>query len=249
MSRRPQILVVDDEPQIQRFLKPALAAAGYDVVRAMDGAEALAAVRAHAPDVVVLDLGLPDMDGKEVIAFVRRHSETPIIVLSARGEEREKIAALDLGADDYVAKPFGIGELLARIRVALRSAVRGEAVPATVLTCGDLAVDLDAHRVTRGGEAVKLTPKEFDLLVALLRAGGRVLTHRALLARVWGAGHTEDTQYLRVFIGQLRQKLEVDPAEPTLIMTEPGVGYRMDTDQEAAKEARGEPAPPAPSGA
>ena len=237
MSRRPQILVVDDEPQIQRFLKPALAAAGYDVVRAMDGAEALAAVRAHAPDVVVLDLGLPDMDGKEVIAFVRRHSETPIIVLSARGEEREKIAALDLGADDYVAKPFGIGELLARIRVALRSAVRGEAVPATVLTCGDLAVDLDAHRVTRGGEAVKLTPKEFDLLVALLRAGGRVLTHRALLARVWGAGHTEDTQYLRVFIGQLRQKLEVDPAEPALIVTEPGVGYRMNMEQEAAREA------------
>jgi two-component system KDP operon response regulator KdpE len=236
MSRRPQILVVDDEPQIQRFLKPALAAAGYDVVRAMDGAEALAAVRAHAPDVVVLDLGLPDMDGKEVIAFVRRHSETPIIVLSARGEEREKIAALDLGADDYVAKPFGIGELLARIRVALRSAVRGEAAPATVLTCGDLAVDLDAHRVTRCGEAVKLTPKEFDLLVALLRAGGRVLTHRALLARVWGAGHTEDTQYLRVFIGQLRQKLETDPAEPALILTEPGVGYRMNLEQETARE-------------
>ena len=227
MSRRPQILVVDDEPQIQRFLKPSLSAAGYDVVRAMDGAEALAAVRAHAPDVVVLDLGLPDMDGKEVIALVRRHSETPIIVLSARGEEREKIAALDLGADDYVAKPFGIGELLARIRVALRSSSRSEAGPATVLALGSLTVDLDAHRVSRGGETVKLTPKEFDLLVALLRAGGRVLTHRALLARVWGAGHTEDTQYLRVFIGQLRQKLEVDPAEPTLILTEPGVGYRL----------------------
>ncbi len=226
MTRRPQILVVDDEPQIQRFLKPALAAAGYDVIRAIDGAEGLAAARAHAPDVIVLDLGLPDMDGKEVITLMRRHSETPIIVLSARGEEIEKIAALDLGADDYVAKPFGIGELLARIRVALRAGGRGETA-ANVLRCGDLEVDVDAHRVTRGGEVVKLTPKEFDLLVALMRAGGRVLTHRALLARVWGAGHVEDTQYLRVFIGQLRQKLEDDPAAPAAIVTEPGVGYRM----------------------
>ncbi len=233
MSRRPQILVVDDEPQIQRFLKPSLSAAGYDVVRAMDGAEALAAVRAHAPDVVVLDLGLPDMDGKEVISLVRRHSETPIIVLSARGEEREKIAALDLGADDYVAKPFGIGELLARIRVALRSASKSDTGSATVLVHGPLTVDLDAHRVVLGGQPVKLTPKEFDLLAALLRAGGRVLTHRALLARVWGAGHTEDTQYLRVFIGQLRQKLEADPTEPTLIVTEPGVGYRLAPGSEA----------------
>lgn len=238
MMRRPQILVVDDEPQIQRFLKPALAAAGYDVIRAMDGAEALAALRAHAPDVVVLDLGLPDLDGKEVITLMRRHSETPIIVLSARGEEGEKIAALDRGADDYVAKPFGIGELLARIRVALRSTAAGGAVAATVLVCGDVEVDLAAHRVTRAGEPVKLTPKEFDLLVALMRAGGRVLTHRALLARVWGAGHTEDTQYLRVFVGQLRQKLERDPAAPTLILTEPGVGYRIDVDPEPPAATR-----------
>lgn len=238
MMRRPQILVVDDEPQIQRFLKPALAAAGYDVIRAMDGAEALAALRAHAPDVVVLDLGLPDLDGKEVITLMRRHSETPIIVLSARGEEGEKIAALDRGADDYVAKPFGIGELLARIRVALRSTAAGGAVAATVLVCGDVEVDLAAHRVTRAGEPVKLTPKEFDLLVALMRAGGRVLTHRALLARVWGGGHTEDTQYLRVFVGQLRQKLERDPAAPTLILTEPGVGYRIDVDPEPPAATR-----------
>jgi len=228
--RRPQILVVDDEPQIQRFLKPALAAAGYDVVRAMDGAEALAALRANAPDVVVLDLGLPDLDGKEVITLMRRTSQTPIIVLSARGEEAEKIAALDRGADDYVAKPFGIGELLARIRVALRSTTVGGATPATVYVCGDVTVDLAAHRVARGDEVVKLTPKEFDLLVALMQAGGRVLTHRALLARVWGAGHTEDTQYLRVFVGQIRQKLERDPANPTLIVTEPGVGYRVNVD-------------------
>jgi two-component system KDP operon response regulator KdpE len=232
MTRRPQILVVDDEPQIQRFLKPALAAAGYDVIRAMDGAEGLAAVRAHAPDVVVLDLGLPDMDGKEVIALVRRQVDTPIIVLSARGEEAEKIAALDRGADDYVAKPFGIGELLARIRVALRAS-GGGGVQASILTCGDLSVDLDAHRVTRAGEPVKLTPKEFDLLAHLMRASGRVLTHRALLARVWGAGHTEDTQYLRVFIGQIRQKLERDPAAPELIVTEPGVGYRIRYDAPA----------------
>lgn len=227
MTRRPQILVVDDEPQIQRFLKPALAAAGYDVIRAMDGAEALAAVRAHAPDVVVLDLGLPDLDGKEVIGLVRRQCETPIIVLSARGEEAEKIAALDRGADDYVAKPFGIGELLARIRVALRAGAGAGEVRASVLSCGELAVDIATRRVTRAGEPIRLTPKEFDLLAALMRASGRVLTHRALLARVWGAGHTEDTQYLRVFVGQLRQKLERDPAAPMLILTEPGVGYRM----------------------
>ncbi|MCE1236321.1 MAG: response regulator transcription factor [Hyphomicrobiales bacterium] len=227
MTRRPQILVVDDEPQIQRFLKPALTAAGYDVVRAMDGAEALAAARAHAPDVIVLDLGLPDLDGKDVIGLVRRHVETPIIVLSARGEEAEKIAALDRGADDYVAKPFGIGELLARIRVALRSAQPAGGALASVLVCDDLVVDVDAHRVARGGEPVRLTPKEFDLLVALMRAGGRVLTHKALLARVWGAGHTADTQYLRVFVGQLRQKLERDPTAPALIVTEPGVGYRI----------------------
>ncbi len=237
MSRRPHVLVVDDEPQIQRFLKPALTAAGYDVVRAMDGAEGLAAVRAHAPDVIVLDLGLPDLDGKEVISLIRRHCDTPIIVLSARGAEDEKIAALDRGADDYVAKPFGIGELLARIRVALRSGGRGEAAPVTVLASRDLVVDVDAHRVTQGGEIVKLTPKEFDLLVALMRAGGRVLTHRALLARVWGAAHVEDTQYLRVFIGQLRQKLERDPAEPTVIVTEPGVGYRLALDPAGIEEA------------
>lgn len=227
MNRRPQILVVDDEPQIQRFLKPALMASGYDVVRAMNGAEALVATTTHDPDVIVLDLGLPDLDGKEVIALLRRRCETPIIVLSARGEEAEKIAALDRGADDYVAKPFGIGELLARIRVALRSKAVGGEVAATVMTVGDIEVDLAAHRVIRAGEMVKLTPKEFELLVVLMRGAGRVLTHRALLARVWGAGHAEDTQYLRVFIGQLRQKLERDPALPALIVTEPGVGYRL----------------------
>ena len=239
MTRRPQILVVDDEPQIQRFLKPALGAAGYDVIRAMDGAEGLAAVRTHAPDVIVLDLGLPDLDGKEVISLMRRQVETPIIVLSARGEEAEKIAALDRGADDYVAKPFGIGELLARIRVALRANGAAGAVQASVLVCGDLVVDLTAHVVTRAGEPVRLTPKEFDLLAALMRVAGRVLTHKALLARVWGAGHTEDTQYLRVFIGQLRQKLERDPAAPELILTEPGVGYRLRWDGgEVAPTAR-----------
>jgi two-component system KDP operon response regulator KdpE len=229
MIRRPQILVVDDESQIQRFLKPALGAAGYEVVRAMDGGQALAAIGVHAPDLIVLDLGLPDMDGKEVIGLVRRRSDTPIIVLSARGDEAEKIAALDLGADDYVAKPFGIGELLARIRVALRAGRSGE-VQASVLSCGDLTVDLDAHRVIRAGEPVKLTPKEFELLAALARAPGRVLTHRALLSRVWGASHADDTQYLRVFIGQLRQKLEADPSEPKRLVTEPGIGYRLVSD-------------------
>jgi two-component system KDP operon response regulator KdpE len=194
-----------------------------------DRADLLAAIEEETDRLSRL---VADLDGKEVITQMRHHSETPIIVLSARGEEGEKIAALDRGADDYVAKPFGIGELLARIRVALRSTAAGGAVAATVLVCGDVEVDLAAHRVIRAGEPVKLTPKEFDLLVALMRAGGRVLTHRALLARVWGAGHTEDTQYLRVFVGQLRQKLERDPAAPTLILTEPGVGYRIDVDPE-----------------
>lgn len=221
-----RILVVDDEPQILRFLKPSLTAAGYDVISATNGKEALAAAATRSPDVILLDLGLPDMDGKEVIRALRTWCKIPILVLSARDRESEKIAALDLGADDYVNKPFGIGELTARLRTALRHAAQ-QAAERTTIQAGSLDVDILAHRVTRGGEPVKLTPKEFDLLAVLVRNAGRVLTHRQILTAVWGPAHTEDLQYLRVFIGQLRQKLEPAPDTPELILTEPGIGYRL----------------------
>ncbi|WP_029004607.1 response regulator [Azorhizobium doebereinerae] len=222
-----RILVVDDEPAIHRFLTPALSAAGYAVARADDGAGALRAIATHPPDAVLLDLGLPDMDGKEVIARVRQFSRLPIIVLSARDREAEKIEALDLGADDFVNKPFGVGELMARIRAALRQR-SGEAHAAdAVLRAGPLEIDRPRHRVTRDGQEIKLTPKEFELLVYLARHPGKVLTHRQILGAVWGPAHLEDTQYLRVYVGQLRQRLEAEPATPALILTEPGIGYRM----------------------
>ncbi|WP_429812846.1 response regulator [Ensifer sp. B1-9] len=221
-----RILVVDDEPQIQRFLKPALSAAGYDILEAMTGAEALKAAATSAPDVVILDLGLPDMDGKEVIANLRGWSQVPIIILSARDRESEKIAALDLGADDYIEKPFGIGELTARIRAALRHRVQMDGGQ-TQLSADGVSIDTIKRVVMKDGEPVRLTPKEYDLLVMLAHHAGRVVTHRTLLTSVWGVAHSEDLHYLRVFIGQLRGKIERDPADPKIIRTEPGVGYRF----------------------
>lgn len=221
-----RILVVDDEPQIQRFLKPSLSAAGYDVVEAATGAEALKAVATQAPDLVILDLGLPDMDGKEVITSLRGWSDIPIVILSARDRESEKIAALDLGADDYIEKPFGIGELTARIRTALRHQGRRDAIP-TIIEIDGLTIDPVKRLVSRGSEALHLTPKEYDLLLLLARHAGRVVTHRTLLTSVWGPAHGDDLHYLRVFIGQLRQKIERDPTQPRIVRTEPGVGYRM----------------------
>jgi len=223
---RERILVVDDEPQIQRFLRPALEAAGYDVVEAKDGAEALKAAATVAPALVILDLGLPDMDGKDVIARLRGWSQVPIIILSARDQEAEKIAALDLGADDYVEKPFSIGELTARMRTALRHRIQ-EAGELTVIDVDGLAIDAIRRTVKRDGTALKLTPKEYDLLLLLARHAGRVVTHKTLLTSVWGPAHGEDMHYLRVFIGQLRAKIERDPADPKIIRTEPGVGYRF----------------------
>lgn len=226
MSRAKRILIVDDEPQIRRFLQLGLEASGYETLQAGGGAEALRLCASMAPDLAVLDLGLPDMDGKKVLARLRQWSALPVIVLSARDDEREKIEALDLGANDYVAKPFGIGELLARVRAALRSG-RQEAGAQFLHKIGNVTIDVAQHQVELAGEPVKLTPKEFDLLVYLAQHRGKVLTHPQLLAKVWGPAHGEDFQYLRVFIGQLRQKLEADPASPVLILTEPGVGYRI----------------------
>lgn len=221
-----RVLVVDDEPQIQRFLRPSLSAAGYDVIAAVNGTEALKAAATQAPDIILLDLGLPDMDGKDVIAELRTWSKVPIVVLSARDRETEKIAALDLGADDYINKPFGIGELTARLRTALRHASQVAGEVAKVVS-GDLVIDIAAHSVTRAGKPIKLTPKEFELLAILARNAERVVTHRQILTAVWGRAHTDDLQYLRVFIGQLRQKLKGATDEPELIQTEAGVGYRL----------------------
>jgi two-component system, OmpR family, KDP operon response regulator KdpE len=222
------VLVVDDEPQIQRFLRPALTAAGFTVEPALSGAQALAKFRDAPPDVVVLDLGLPDMNGLAVLDAIRAISPVPVVILSARDDEDGKIAALEAGADDYVSKPFGVGELVARLRTALRHAVQAAGTTA-VLTAGDLVVDTLAHRVTLGGEPVRLTRKEYDLLHVLARHAGRVLTHQQLLREVWGPDHAEEVQHLRVFVGRLRQKIEADASDPQLLLNEPGVGYRLAT--------------------
>jgi two-component system KDP operon response regulator KdpE len=226
MSARIRALVIDDEAAILRFLKPALEANNYDMTSAGTVAEGLKRIAAEAPDIVLLDLGLPDGDGKDVIRRAREWSDLPIIVLSAREREIEKIEALDLGADDYVNKPFNVGELLARMRTALRHRMQRKAeVP--VLRVGNLEVDAVRHRATRGGAELKLTPKEFELLSFLAKHPGRVVTHKQILTAVWGPAHTEDTQYLRVYIGQLRQKVEEHPDDPKIVLTEPGIGYRI----------------------
>jgi two-component system KDP operon response regulator KdpE len=226
MSSRIRTLVIDDEVAILRFLKPALEANNYDMTSAGTVAEGLKRIAAEAPDIVLLDLGLPDGDGKDVIRRAREWSDIPIVVLSARERETEKIEALDLGADDYVNKPFNVGELLARMRTALRHRMQRNAeVP--VLRVGNLEVDAVRHRATRGGAELKLTPKEFELLSFLAKHPGRVVTHKQILTAVWGPAHTENTQYLRVYIGQLRQKVEEHPDDPKIVLTEPGIGYRI----------------------
>ncbi len=221
---QPLILIVDDEPQIQRFLGHALSAAGYACCLAATGTEALQLAETRRPDLMILDLGLPDMNGKAVIERLRLTSALPVIVLSAQDQEMEKIMALDLGADDFVAKPFAIGELLARLRVCLRP--RRTNPPSDIIRAGNLLIDRSAHEVTRAGVPIRLTPKEFELLIALAQNPGRVMTHRQLLLQVWGPAHVDDVPYLRVFIGQLRQKLETGATGPAEIQTEPGVGYR-----------------------
>jgi len=226
VAKLDTVLVVDDEPPIRRLLRTSLAASGYRIVEAEDAAGAMRALATEKPDLMIIDLGLPDKGGLELISEIRKTSAVPIVVLSARHDERSKVEALDLGADDYVSKPFGMAELLARLRAALRHAfqVQGE-LPAFV--SGDLTVDLVRRHVERGGREVKLSPKEFDLLRHLVMHAGKVLTHRHLLREVWGPAQADEVQYLRVFIRGLRQKLEPDPTRPTHILTEPGVGYRL----------------------
>ena len=224
MVGRHRILIVDDEPQIQRFLRPALQASDYDVISASTGREARREVATRAPDLVVLDLGLPDQDGKDVIAELRAFTTVPIIVLSARGQEAEKVAALDLGADDYVEKPFGIAELLARVRTAIRRREHGGGAAPETMTFGELSIDSASRIVTRNDTQLHLTPKEYDLLLQFARNAGRMLTHRHLLTAVWGPAHADDIQYLRVVVGQLRAKIEPDPRHPRLIVNEPAVG-------------------------
>ena len=226
MTGEPSVLVVDDEPAILRFLKPALTAGGYEVATASSMTEAVKAIAARPPDIVVLDLGLPDGDGKQVIQTVRAWSDVPIIVLSAREREAEKIEAFDLGADDYVNKPFGVGELMARMRAALRHRSQ-QLPPAPILRIGELEIDHAQHRVTLHGQETKLTRKEFELLFFLARNAGKVITHKQILNAVWGPAHTEDTQYLRVYIRHLRQKIEANPNDPKIIHTETGIGYRI----------------------
>jgi two-component system KDP operon response regulator KdpE len=226
MANAYTVLVVDDEPAIVRFVRASLVAVGHLVVAAENAARALAALAAEKPDVVILDLGLPDRSGLDVISQIRQSSAVPIIVLSARSDERSKVQALDLGADDYIAKPFGMAELMARIRAALRHRYQAQG-ESPIFVSGDLAVDLVRRHVTRGGQELKLSPKEFELLRHLVAHAGKVLTHRQLLREIWGPAHTNEVQYLRVFIRGLRQKLEPDPTRPTHILTELGVGYRL----------------------
>jgi two-component system KDP operon response regulator KdpE len=221
----PTVLLVEDELAIRRFLRPALTSQGYRLFEAATGADALADSATRQPDVIILDLGLPDMDGLEVIRRLREWTSVPIIVLSARGQERDKVSALDAGADDYVGKPFGPEELLARIRAALRRQATG-ADDEPTFAVGELKVDLAHRRVSVGEREVHLTPIEYRLLVSLVRDAGKVLTHRHLLQEVWGP-HAEDAHTLRVHMAQLRRKLETEPANPRYLLTEPGVGYRL----------------------
>ena len=226
MTAKSRVLVVDDEAAILRFLKPALEANGYEMASTATVADAVKRIAAEAPDIVLLDLGLADGDGKDVIRRVREWSDVPVIVLSAREREAEKIESLDLGADDYVNKPFNVGELMARMRAALRHRMQRNA-ETPVLRVRDLEIDAVRHKATRTGVELKLTPKEFELLSFLAKNAGRVLTHRQILTAVWGIAHTADTQYLRVYVGQLRQKIEARADDPQIILTEPGVGYRI----------------------
>jgi len=222
---RATVLVVEDEPEIRRFLRSSLGAEGYRVVESETGERGALDAGTHKPNLAIVDLGLPDIDGVEVIRRIRAWSPMPVVVLSARAQERSKIEALDAGADDYITKPFGVGELLARVRAALRHATRSPS--GTALVLGKARVDLEKRQATRDGKEVHLTPIEFKLLACLAKHLGMVVTHRQLLREVWGPSHAEDTHYLRIYMKQLRDKLEVDPVRPRHLITETGIGYRL----------------------
>ena len=234
MSKQgPAILVIEDEAAIRHFLRTTLSTQGFRVFEASTGQDGLAQAAARTPDLIVLDIGLPDMNGLEVTRKLREWTAIPIIVLSARNQEQDKVAALDLGADDYVTKPFGVGELLARMRVALRHAARtDEEAGEPVFTCGELRVDLVRRSVSVGQREVPLTPIEYKLLTVLVRHAGKVLTHRQLLQEVWGPHHTHDSHYVRIYVRHLRNKLEANPAHPRFLLTELGVGYRLRSNED-----------------
>ena len=231
LSKKPVVILIEDEPEIRRFLRASLTGHGYRLFEATTGAEGLREAESRQPDIVVLDLGLPDIDGLEVIRRLREWTGVPIIVLSARGQEQDKIIALDAGADDYVGKPFGVGELLARLRVSLRHAERTvrEAGEPT-FSAGDLEVNPTERRVLVGGKEIHLTPIEYRLLATMVKHAGKVLTHRQLLREVWGPPYAEQAHYLHVYMAQLRRKIETDPARPRHLLTEPGIGYRLAAD-------------------
>ncbi|HYC13885.1 MAG TPA: response regulator [Stellaceae bacterium] len=226
MTKRPRILVVDDEAAIRRFLRTGLGEQGYEVLEAETAQAGIESAAREKPDLLILDLGLPDLDGLEVLQQIRRTSLVPVVVLSVRADEKGKVAALDLGADDYVTKPFGMDELVARVRTALRHRLQ-EQGEAPIFRCGDLAVDLVRRLVTLKGKDVKLSAREYDLLRILVMHAGKVLTHQFILREVWGPAHAEDVQYLRVYVRTLREKLEEDPTRPRYLLTETGVGYRL----------------------
>jgi len=230
MTEQPRILIVDDEPQLTRVLRTGLKSRGYDVRAAADGLAGFEAFNDWHPDLVITDLAMPNVDGLELCRRVRAVSQVPIIVLSAKGEEKTKVEALDLGADDFITKPFGIDELLARVRASLRRAKAPSMNEATstILDSGDFHVDLESREITVRGKPIHLTPKEFDLLVYFIKHSGKVLTHRTLLAALWGGNYVEQNEYLRVFVGNLRKKIEPDAASPRYILTEPWIGYRFD---------------------
>jgi two-component system, OmpR family, KDP operon response regulator KdpE len=230
VSNAPHILVIDDEPHIQRAIRTILTEKQFKVTTASRGEEGLAVAAANEPDLIILDLGLPDMDGVEVCSRLREWTQTPIIILSVRDSERDKVSALDMGADDYLTKPFGIEELLARVRVALRHAVSRKGEQSPIVHAGLLTVDLARHIVKRGEEEIKLTGIEYKLLAYLATHHDRVLTHQSILSEVWGPADIDHTEYLRVYMRQLRKKLESDPERPQYILTEPGIGYRFIAD-------------------
>jgi two-component system KDP operon response regulator KdpE len=227
----PIVVLIEDEPQIRRFLRATLSGQGYRLFEAATGADGLVEVSSRQPDVIIIDLGLPDMDGVDVIRRLREWTDVPIIVLSARGQERDKVTALDAGADDYVSKPFGASELVARIRVALRHAAgASHEADEAAFKVGELQVDRLRRHVSLGGTEVRLTPTEYKLLTTLIRHAGKVVTHQQLLREVWGPAHTDQAHYVRIYMAHLRHKLEAEPARPRYLLTEPGVGYRLAAD-------------------